>query len=117
TLGWHVVGVRMVGLAASAARPVALAGCGLDALSAICASVVVWPLTGVNLKRERLSLRLRGIACIALVIYIAVTLVAQRLLALGKRLTPNCFLLSSPRGRPVFLTRVLARSCIDTIPW
>lgn len=112
-----MVGVSIVVLAASAARPVALAGFGLDSLSAIFASVVVWPLTGVNLKRERLSLRLIGIAFIALVIYIAVIFVAQGLLALGKRLTPNCFLRSPPRGRPVFLTRALARRCIDTIPW
>jgi hypothetical protein len=106
----------MVVLAASAARSVALAGFGLDSLSEIFVSVVVWPLTGVTLKRERLSLRLIGIAFIALVIYIAATFVAMRLLALGKRLTSNCFLLSSPRGRPVFLTRALARGCLDTIP-
>jgi hypothetical protein len=94
----------MVVLAASATRSVALAGFGLDSLSEIFASVVVWPLTGVNLKRERLSLRLIGIAFIALVIYIAATFVARRLLALGKRLTSNGFLLLSPRG------------CIYTIP-
>lgn len=71
TLGWNVVGVVIVILAAYAARSVALAGFGLDSLIEIFASVVVvWQLTGINLKRERQALRLIGIAFIALVIYI-----------------------------------------------
>lgn len=70
-LGWNVVGVVIVILAASTARSVALAGFGLDSLIEIFASVVVvWQLAGVNLKRERQALRLIGIAFIALVIYI-----------------------------------------------
>jgi len=112
TLGWNVVGVIIVVLAAYAARSVALAGFGLDSLIEIFASiVVVWQLRGVNLKRERLALRLIGIAFIALVIYIvaqllvtlvtgthpatsvggifwiAITFIAMLLLAFGKRLT------------------------------
>lgn len=112
TLGWNVVGVIIVVLAAYAARSVALAGFGLDSLIEIFASVVVvWQLRGVNLKRERLALRLIGIAFIALVIYIvaqllvtlltgthpatsvggifwiATTFIAMLLLAIGKRLT------------------------------
>jgi divalent metal cation (Fe/Co/Zn/Cd) transporter len=112
TLGWNVVGVILVIVAAYAARSVALAGFGLDSLIEIFASVVVvWQLTGVNLKRERLALRLIGIAFIALVIYIvaqllvtlftgthpatsiggiawiAATFVAMLLLAFGKRVT------------------------------
>lgn len=112
TLGWNVVGVIIVVLAAYAARSVALAGFGLDSLIEIFASVVVvWQLRGVNLKRERLALRLIGIAFIALVIYIvaqllvtlltgthpatsvggifwiATTFIAMLLLAFGKRLT------------------------------
>ncbi|HEX7733458.1 MAG TPA: cation transporter [Ktedonobacteraceae bacterium] len=112
TLGWNVVGVIIVVLAAYAARSVALAGFGLDSLIEIFASVVVvWQLTGVNRGRERLALRLIGMAFIALVIYIvaqllltfltgthpapsfggifwiAATFVAMLLLALGKRLT------------------------------
>ncbi len=112
TLGWNVVGVIIVVLAAYAARSVALAGFGLDSLIEIFASVVVvWQLRGVNLKRERLALRLIGIAFIVLVIYIvaqllvtlltgmhpatsvggiiwiAVTLIAMLLLAFGKGLT------------------------------
>jgi divalent metal cation (Fe/Co/Zn/Cd) transporter len=71
TLGWNVVGVVIVVLAAYAACSVALAGFGLDSLIEIFASVVVvWQLRGVNLKREHLALRLIGIAFLALVIYI-----------------------------------------------
>ena len=45
TLGWNVVGVVIVVLAAFAARSVALAGFGLDSLIEIFASVVVvWQL-------------------------------------------------------------------------
>jgi divalent metal cation (Fe/Co/Zn/Cd) transporter len=112
TLGWNVVGVILVILAAYAARSVALAGFGLDSIIEIFASlVVVWQLTGVNLKRERLALRLIGIAFVALVIYIvaqllytfltrthpapsvggilwiAATFIAMLLLAFGKRVT------------------------------
>ena len=112
TLGWNVVGVVIVILAALAARSVALAGFGLDSLIEIFASmVVVWQLTGVHLQRERMALRLIGIAFIALVIYlvtqllytfltgthptpsvggiawIAATFIAMLLLALGKRIT------------------------------
>jgi hypothetical protein len=71
TLGWNVVGVIIVIIAAYTAHSVALAGFGLDSLIEIFASmVVVWQLTGVHLHRERLSLRLIGMAFIALVIYI-----------------------------------------------
>jgi divalent metal cation (Fe/Co/Zn/Cd) transporter len=111
-LGWNVVGVILVCLSAYAARSVALAGFGLDSLIEIFASVVVvWQLTGVNLKRERVALRLIGFAFIALVVYIVVqlsvslltgthpstsvggivwiaaTFVAMLLLAFGKRVT------------------------------
>jgi divalent metal cation (Fe/Co/Zn/Cd) transporter len=112
TLGWNVVGVIIVIAAAYAARSVALAGFGLDSLIEIFASmVVVWQLTGVNLQRERLALRLIGIAFIGLLIYlvaqllytvltgthptpsvggiiwIAATFMAMLLLAFGKRVT------------------------------
>ena len=112
TLGWNVVGVIIVIAAAYAARSVALAGFGLDSLIEIFASmVVVWQLTRVNLHRERLALRLIGIAFIALVVYlvaqllytfltgthptpslggiiwIAATFMAMLLLAFGKRVT------------------------------
>ena len=112
TLGWNVVGVVLVLLAAYAARSVALAGFGLDSLIEIFASVVVvWQLIGVNLQRERLALRLIGSAFIALVFYIVAellvtfftgthpatslggivwigaTFIAMMLLAFGKRVT------------------------------
>ena len=112
TLGWNVVGVVLVIVAAYAARSVALAGFGLDSLIEIFASVVVvWQLKGVNLKREAQALRLIGIAFILLVIYIvaqllytflsgthpatsvggiiwiAATFLAMLLLAFGKRVT------------------------------
>ncbi len=112
TLGWNVVGVVIVAIAAYAAHSVALAGFGLDSLIEIFASVVVvWQLTGVNQHRERLALRLIGFAFIALVIYIvaqllftfltgthavtslggiawiAVTFMTMLLLAYGKRVT------------------------------
>ncbi|GCE07094.1 cation transporter [Dictyobacter aurantiacus] len=112
TLGWNVVGVVIVIIAAIAARSVALAGFGLDSLIEIFASVVVvWQLRGINQQREHLALRLIGSAFIALVIYIvaqllitlltgthpstsvggivwiAATFIAMLLLALGKRLT------------------------------
>jgi divalent metal cation (Fe/Co/Zn/Cd) transporter len=112
TLGWNVVGVFIVIVAAFAARSVALAGFGLDSLIEIFASVVVvWQLTGAGLQRERKALRLIGIAFLLLVIYIlaqlvylfvtgirpatspggivwlAITCIAMLLLAWGKRIT------------------------------
>ncbi len=88
TLGWNVVGVVIVVIAAYLAHSVALAGFGLDSLIEIFASiVVVWQLTGANMHRERLALRLIGIAFIALVIYI----IAQLLYTLltGTHATPS----------------------------
>jgi len=72
TLGWNIVGVVIVVIAAYAARSVALAGFGLDSLIEIFASVVVvWHLLGIHLNRERLGLRLIGAAFVLLVVYIA----------------------------------------------
>ena len=112
TLGWNVIGVVLVLLAASTARSVALAGFGLDSAIEIGASVVVvWHLKEINAHREGLALRLIGLAFIALVLYlltqvfitfltglhpepsvggmvwIAATFVAMLLLAFGKRAT------------------------------
>ena len=71
TLGWNVVGVVIVALAAIAARSVALAGFGLDSLIEIFALViVVWQLKGVNQRRERRALSLIGGAFFALAAYI-----------------------------------------------
>ena len=112
TLGWNVIGVVVVGVAAVTARSVALAGFGLDSLIEIFASVVVvWELTGAPADREARALRLIGGAFFALAIYIlaqatytvlagirprtsslgilwlAVTVVAMLALAWGKRAT------------------------------
>jgi divalent metal cation (Fe/Co/Zn/Cd) transporter len=112
TLGWNVVGVVVVVTAAYMARSVALAGFGLDSLIEIFASVVVvWQLLGVNQQRERLALRLIGMAFFALALYIlaqivvvlltqtrpspsiagivwlTATFIAMLLLAYGKRVT------------------------------
>jgi divalent metal cation (Fe/Co/Zn/Cd) transporter len=112
TLGWNVIGVIIVALAAIPARSLALAGFGLDSLIEIFASiVVVWQLMGINQRRERLALRLIGAAFIALVLYIltqaiillltgtrpapspggiawiAATFIAMLVLAAGKRIT------------------------------
>jgi divalent metal cation (Fe/Co/Zn/Cd) transporter len=75
TLGWNVVGVIVLVLAAYTARSVALAGFGLDSLIEIFASlVVVWQLLGIHLNREAAALRLIGVAFVLLVIYIAAQL-------------------------------------------
>lgn len=71
TLGWNVVGTVIVIIAALASNSVALAGFGFDSLIEIFASVVVvWQLKGVNLNRERLALRLIGVAFLILTLYV-----------------------------------------------
>ncbi len=73
TLGWNVVGVVLMLMAAFAARSVALAGFGLDSLIEIFASVVVvWQLTGSDQNRERRALQFIGAAFFALAIYVLV---------------------------------------------
>jgi divalent metal cation (Fe/Co/Zn/Cd) transporter len=72
TLGWNVVGVVILAVAAWSAKSVALAGFGLDSLVEIGASmVVVWELRRVNPGRQRIALRLIGIAFLILATYIA----------------------------------------------
>ncbi|HEU5433201.1 MAG TPA: cation transporter [Thermomicrobiales bacterium] len=112
TLGWNVVGVIVVAVAALRAQSVALAGFGLDSLIEIFASVVVvWDLTGAPHEREERALRLIGAAFFALAVYLlaqtavvllaharpapsplgivwlAITAAAMFLLAWGKRRT------------------------------
>jgi divalent metal cation (Fe/Co/Zn/Cd) transporter len=73
TLGWNVVGVVVLAMAAVAARSVALAGFGLDSLIEIGASaVVVWELTGTGQARQLRALRLIGVAFGLLAVYLAV---------------------------------------------
>ena len=72
TLGWNLVGVLVLAVAALRARSVALAGFGLDSLIEIGAStVVVWELTGSgDPQRQRRALRLIGGAFLALASYL-----------------------------------------------
>ncbi len=73
TLGWNVVGVVIVIVAAINTGSVALAGFGIDSLIEIFASVVVvWQLIGVEQNRERRALRLISIAFFALAAYVTV---------------------------------------------
>jgi divalent metal cation (Fe/Co/Zn/Cd) transporter len=73
TLGWNVVGIVILTVAALRARSVALAGFGLDSLIEIGAStVVLWELSGTGEERRRRALRLIGFAFAALALYLLV---------------------------------------------
>jgi divalent metal cation (Fe/Co/Zn/Cd) transporter len=73
TLGWNVVGIVVLAVAAISARSVALAGFGLDSLIEIGAStVVIWELSGTGQRRQQRALRLIGYAFAALAIYLLV---------------------------------------------
>jgi divalent metal cation (Fe/Co/Zn/Cd) transporter len=73
TLGWNVVGVVVLAVAAVHARSVALAGFGLDSLVEIGAStVVIWELSRTGEDRRRRAMRLIGIAFVLLAVYITV---------------------------------------------
>ncbi|MGZ4470520.1 MAG: hypothetical protein ACXVXM_01005 [Nocardioidaceae bacterium] len=73
TLGWNVVGIVILAMAAIAARSVALAGFGLDSLIEIGAStVVIWELSGSGEDRQRRALRLIGGAFGCLAIYLLI---------------------------------------------
>ena len=73
TLGWNVVGIGVLAVAALSARSVALAGFGLDSLIEIGAStVVLWELAGTGEARQRRALRLIGGAFGALAAYLLV---------------------------------------------
>jgi divalent metal cation (Fe/Co/Zn/Cd) transporter len=73
TLGWNVVGIVILAIAAIGARSVALAGFGLDSLIEIGAStVVLWELSGTGADRQRRALRLIGAGFAALALYLLV---------------------------------------------
>ncbi|MCU1430675.1 MAG: cation transporter [Actinomycetia bacterium] len=73
TLGWNVIGIVVLAVAAIAARSVALAGFGLDSLIEIGAStVVLWELSGTGEDRQRKALRAIGIAFVTLAVYLAI---------------------------------------------
>ncbi|MCU1503948.1 MAG: cation efflux protein [Ilumatobacteraceae bacterium] len=80
TLGWNIVGVIVLAIAASSASSVALAGFGLDSLIEIGASgVVLWELAGTDDARRRAALRFIGVTFVVLAVY----LVAQSAVALA----------------------------------
>ena len=91
TLGWNVVGVVVLAIAAIAAGSVALAGFGVDSLIEIVASaVVVWQLKGEEgSDRERRALRIIAIAFVLLAIYIAVQSALTLQLAARTRAIPR----------------------------
>lgn len=73
TLGWNVVGIVVLGIAALSARSVALAGFGLDSLIEIGAStVVLWELSGTEDARQRRALQWITAAFVALAAYLTV---------------------------------------------
>jgi divalent metal cation (Fe/Co/Zn/Cd) transporter len=73
TLGWNVVGIVVLAIAAVSARSVALAGFGLDSLIEIGAStVVIWELSGTGEARQQRALRLIGGAFAGLALYLLV---------------------------------------------
>lgn len=73
TLLWNVVGVVVLAVLAITASSAALAGFGLDSLIEIGASTaVLWELSGTGEARQRLALRLIGIAFLALAAYLFV---------------------------------------------
>ncbi|MFJ4191966.1 cation transporter [Kitasatospora sp. NPDC089509] len=73
TLGWNVIGLTVLAVAAWAAHSVALAGFGLDSLIEIGASaVVIWELSGTGEDRQRRALKLIGAAFAVLAGYLLV---------------------------------------------
>ena len=142
TLGWNVVGIVVLAIAAIAARSVALAGFGRDSLIEIGASIVViWELSGTGQQRQRRALRLIGYAFAALAIYLlaqstvvlatgshprpsplgitwtAVTVVAMFTLAAGKARTGRA--LDNPvlrtEGRVTLIDGILAMAVLAGI--
>lgn len=73
TLGWNVIGIVVLAVAAIAARSVALAGFGLDSLIEIGAStVVIWELSGTGEDRQQRAVKLIGAGFALLAVYLLV---------------------------------------------
>ena len=84
TLGWNVIGIFVLAVAAVRARSVALAGFGLDSLIEIGAStVVIWELSDSQQSRQEKALKLIGGAFVALAAYLAIQ--STVIVALGDR--------------------------------
>ena len=82
TLGWNVVGVFVLAVAALEARSVALAGFRFDSLIEIGAStVVLWELADVAQERRQRAMRMIGFAFVGLAVYLAIQ--STVVLALG----------------------------------
>jgi divalent metal cation (Fe/Co/Zn/Cd) transporter len=82
TLGWNVVGVFVLAVAAIEAHSVALAGFGLDSLIEIGASTaVLWELADVARERRQRAMRVIGFAFVGLAVYLAIQ--STVILALG----------------------------------
>lgn len=89
TLGWNVMGVVVLSVAAIEARSVALAGFGLDSLIEIGAStVVLWELADVARERRQRAMRLIGFAFVGLAVYLAIQSTAVLALAFHPRHSP-----------------------------
>lgn len=85
TLGWNVLGIVVLAIAALRAHSVALAGFGLDSLIEIGAStVVLWELSDTGGARQRKALRAIAIAFVVLALYITV----QSIVVLAVRYHP-----------------------------
>ncbi|MFH8383492.1 cation transporter [Kitasatospora sp. NPDC018058] len=86
TLGWNVIGIVVLAIAAIGARSVALAGFGLDSLIEIGAStVVIWELSGTGEERQKRALKLIGIGFALLGLY----LLAQSTIVLVSGFRPH----------------------------
>ncbi|WP_236654811.1 cation transporter [Streptacidiphilus anmyonensis] len=71
TLGWNVIGIAVLAVAAASARSVALAGFGIDSLIEIGAStVVIWELSGTGKARQKRALKLIGTGFALLALYL-----------------------------------------------
>ena len=89
TLGWNVVGVFVLVVAAFEARSVALAGFGLDSLIEIGASMVVlWELADVPREHRRRAMRLIGFAFVGLAVYLAIQSTVVLVLGFHPRHSP-----------------------------
>ena len=89
TLGWDLIGVVVLAIAAIEAHSVALAGFGLDSLIEIGAStVVLWELADVAQQRQRRAMRLIGVAFVALAGYLAVQSTVVLVLGFHPRHSP-----------------------------
>lgn len=91
TLGWNVIGIVVLAIAAAQARSVALVGFGLDSLIEIGAStVVLWELAETGGHRQQRALRLIGLAFLTLAGY----LIVQTAVVFGTGFRPD----ASPLG-------------------